>query len=227
MKNMGSASRCVIVVALGVGACFTDKGATTLDATVSATGDDMTSTGVMPMMPTTGGSSSGTTGSSGSGTSGDTGPGTSGGGTTSGTTVGPTSEATIDPTPATSGSSSTGEAPPDPAIEAKCQGYVDVASVANGHYCMCRVVDGTYNNHSECMAEVFPSASYWDCFCAVYAKYPEANAFLDCAIPIIDAYGQCLKPVGCEQEQVDACNTAVECPEVPATVELMTECGGL
>ena len=139
-SNPWSTIRWAIVVALATGACFSDNGGSTLDLTSAATGDDKTTTDVVP---TTGGS----------------GPGTTTGGTNSGTTG-----TTGDPG---SGSSSTGTTPGDPAIELQCYELFEIGAVASQTLCACYVEAGDYPDQASCLEKNLHEKSYIDCVCSV------------------------------------------------------------
>lgn len=176
---------CVIVAALGAGACGGDKGESMTDASSGATEGDKTTTDATP---TTGGSGSGTTGDASSGTAGD-----------------PTSGTTVDPT---SASGSTGEAPGDPAIDKRCHDMIDFGVKANEGVCVCNVAAGEYPDQESCLADYILPESYVDCFCSIYAKYPESNAFFDCIIPVNEDYASCVASAACDQAMLDACAEA-------------------
>lgn len=195
MNHRWIARGCVIVAALGAGACGGDKGESMTDASSGATEGDKTTTDVMP---TTGGSGSGSIGETGSGTTGDASSGTAG-----------------DPTPGTTGeptsaSGSTGDAPGDPAIEERCHDMIDFGVKANEGVCVCSVAAGEYPDLEACLADYLLPEPYVDCLCSVYAKYPESNAFFDCVIPVNEAYASCVASAACDQAMLDACVAAGE-----------------
>ena len=198
IRNIGSAKRCVIIVALGAGACFTDKGASPSDATSDASGDDKTTTNGVP---TTGGSGSGTTGDTSSGSTGD-----------------PTGDPTF--------GSTTGETPGDPAIELRCQSWIEVGTSWHDDICVCFVAAGDYRDQETCVAAIGASERYFDCLCSIYAKYPESNAFLDCVIPAQEQYGSCVTSAGCDQAKLDGCALVEGCMQAPPAVvdEVAVKC---
>ena len=215
-SNPWSTSRWAIVVALATGACFSDNGGSTLDLTSAATGDDKTTTDVVP---TTGGSGPGTTtGGTNSGTTGTTGdPG-------SGPTGDPGSGSTGDPG---SGSSSTGTTPGDPAIELQCYELFEIGAVASQTLCACYVEAGDYPDQASCLEKNLHEKSYIDCVCSVYAKYPESKADLDCNILVLQNYNKCLAAAGCDQGALDECATPMPIcrPSLEATsAELARKC---
>lgn len=219
MTNPWSTSGWVILVALATGACFSDSGVSTLDLTSAATGDDKTTTDVVP----TTGSGSGTTG-------GGTSSGTAGSG--SGTTGDPSSASTSDPGSGTtgdpsSGSSSTGSTPGDPAIEMQCYELFELGVMAGQKRCECYVAAGDYPDQASCLEVNVAKPSYVDCVCSVYAKYPESKADLDCNMMVLQNYNQCLAAAGCDQVALDECATPMpKCrPSLEATsAELVRKC---
>ena len=215
-SNPWSTIRWAIVVALATGACFNDNGGSTLDLTSAATGDDETTTDVVP---TTGGSGPGTTtGGTNSGTTGTTGdPG-------SGPTGDPGSGSTGDPG---SGSSSTGTTPGDPAIELQCYELFEIGAVASQTLCACYVEAGDYPDQASCLEKNLHEKSYIDCVCSVYAKYPESKADLDCNTMVLQNYNTCVASAGCDQGLLDECATPMpSCrPSLEATSdELVQKC---
>ena len=231
-SNPWSTSRWAIVVALATGACFNDNGGSTLDLTSAATGDDETTTDVVPTTggsgpgTTTGGTNSGTTGTTGdpgSGPTGDPGPGPTGD-PGSGPTGDPGSGSTGDPG---SGSSSTGTTPGDPAIELQCYELFEIGAVASQTLCACYVEAGDYPDQASCLEKNLHEKSYIDCVCSVYAKYPESKADLDCNTMVLQNYNTCVASAGCDQGLLDECATPMpSCrPSLEATSdELVQKC---
>lgn len=222
MTNPWSTSGWAILVALATGACFSDSGVSTLDPTSAATGDDKTTTDVVPT--TGGGTSSGTTGGgTSSGTTGDPGSGPTGD-PGSGTTSDPGSGSTGDPS---SGSSSTGSTPSDPAIEMQCYELFELGVMAGQQRCECLVAAGEYPDQASCLAAIVAKPSYVDCVCSVYAKYPESKADLDCNMMVLQNYNKCLATAGCDQVALDECATPMPMcrPSLEATsAELARKC---
>ena len=220
MMNPWSTSGWAILVALATGACFSDSGVSTLDPTSAATGDDKTTTDVVPTTgsgpgTTGGGTSSGTTGDPGSGSTGDP---------SSGTTSDPGSGSTGDPS---SGSSSTGSTPGDPAIEMQCYELFKLGVMAGKQRCECLVAAGDFPDQASCLEVNAAMPSYIDCACSVYAKYPESKADLDCNILVLENYNKCLAAAGCEQVALDECATPMPIcrPSLEATsAELARKC---
>jgi hypothetical protein len=166
--------------------------------TGSETGDSGTSsedTTILPSGDTPPASTSGSTGSSGS-TGGETGQ---------------------EPT---SGSTSTGETPGDPAIEMRCHDTAGFGNKATHGVCVCEVAKGLYPDQESCLAANTPSEEFIDCLCSIYAKYPGLNARLDCIVLVQEDYGSCVESSGCDAELLDVCGGAFyrsvwECPSLP------------
>lgn len=222
MTNPWSTSGWAILVALATGACFSDSGVSTLDPTSAATGDDKTTTDVVPTTgggtssgATSGGTSSGTTGDPGSGSTGDPG---------SGTTSDPGSGSTGDPS---SGSSSTGSMPGDPAIEMQCYELFKLGVMAGQKRCLCLVAAGDFPDQASCLEANAAKPSYIDCACSVYAKYPESVADLDCNMMVLENYNTCLEAAECDQVALDECAMPMPIcrPSLEATsAELARKC---
>lgn len=200
----------LLTLALVAGACGEDKGEST-NATETSGGVSTTTTA-----PTTGAAGSSTTGAD--ETTDSSGDGTDGG-TGSGTTGDTTGDATGD----------TGE-PGDPAIEKRCLDMNEASANGAAENCECLVTAGVYPDQESCLAASMPPEGYAGCLCAIYARYPESNAYFDCGVPIQASYVECLAASECKMEELDACLDAfvaaiMECqPPRGVAEEAMMNC---
>jgi hypothetical protein len=93
----------------------------------------------------------------------------------------------------------------DPAIQDRCHESAELSVLAAERHCECLVAAGEHPDQATCVAERAISQSDIDCMCSTYARYPESNTFIDCFLPVQQAYADCIDDALCQQAELDAC----------------------